>query len=128
MNRLRKCWLSLLALVAIAATPGSLHAGWFGVRNDTGAPIVVQTGVVVNNKLCPGRPLVLAAGEVAWDPALKPVIKCVAIADPANPKAILLQANFPCGPGDVFLAVKLVAPGQYRLVPATPPAKPGGGK
>jgi hypothetical protein len=125
MNRLRTCWLSLLALAALAASPALTQAGWFGVRNDTGAPVVIQSGVVVNGKVVPGRPLVLAPNEIAWDPVLKPVVKCVAIADPKNPKKILLQTNFPCGPGDAFLSLKMPAAGQYNLAPAQLPKKPG---
>jgi hypothetical protein len=123
MIRLRPIWLATLALAAVAAMPASSQAAWFGLRNETGAAIVVQTGIVVDKTVTPGRPLVIYGNEVAWDCAIKPCVKCVAIADPANPKKVLFTANVPVGPGDVFLAVKMVAPGQYRLVPAPPPAK-----
>lgn len=123
MPRIRPAWFALLALVAIAATPATSQAAWLGLRNETGAPIVVQTGVVANNAMTPGRPIVIYPNEVAWDCALKPCVKAIAIADPKNPKQVLLQVNVPVGPGDVFLAVKMIGPGQYRLVPAPPPAK-----
>lgn len=123
MISLRPIWLAILALAAVAAMPASSDAAWFGLRNETGAAIVVQTGVVADKMVVPGRPLVIYPNEVAWDPAIKPCVKTVAIADPKNPKQVLFTANVQVGPGDVFLAVKMVAPGQYRLVPAPPPAK-----
>jgi hypothetical protein len=110
-------------MLALAAVPAGSQAAWFGLRNETGAAIVVQTGVVVDKAVMPGRPLIIYPNEVAWDAAIKPCVKCVAIADPANPKKVLFSANVPVGAGDVFLAVKMVAPGQFRLVPAPPPAK-----
>ncbi len=121
---MRTFWLSLLALAAMAGLPAPSHAAWLGVRNASGVPIIVQTGVVVNNNVVPGRPTVLYPGDVAWDCAVKPCIKCVVIADQKNPKQVLLQANFPCGPGDVFLSVKMMGPGQYHLVPTMPPVNP----
>lgn len=123
MPRLRPIWLAILGLAAVAAMPVRSEAAWFGLRNETGAAVVVQTGVVVDKAVMPGRPLVLYPNEVAWDPVIKPCVKCVAIADPSNPKKILFSANVPVGPGDAFFAVKMIAPGQYRLVPAIPPAK-----
>lgn len=123
MKKWRPIWLAILAMAALAAAPATSDAAWFGLRNETGAAIVVQTGVVVDKTVTPGRPLVIYPNEVTWDCALKPCVKCVAIADPNNPKQILFSANVPVGPGDVFLAVKMVAPGQYRLVPAPPPAR-----
>jgi hypothetical protein len=124
MSWLRTVWLGLAALLLTTLTPAVSSAAWFGLRNDTKVPIVVQTGVMINNKLVPGRPAVLYPGEVAWDCAVKPCIKVIAIYDPKNPKVPLLQKTMPLGPIDVFLSVKTPAPGVITLTPATPPPNP----
>ena len=124
MTLLRSTCSALAALLLLGLAPAASSAAWFGLRNDTKAPIVVQTGVMVNNKLAPGRPQVLYPGEVAWDSTMKPCIKIIAIYDPKNPKQPLLQKAVPCGPTDVFLSVNTAPPAQIILTPATPPPTP----
>jgi hypothetical protein len=114
--------LSLMVLMAVA---GSARADgvWFGLRNDTGVPIMVQTGVVAEGGVVLGRPLVLLPGEVSWDNSVKPCVKFVAFANPKNPKMILFKTTVNCGPDDVFMSVKMPGANQFRLIPATPPPK-----
>jgi hypothetical protein len=124
----------LLALASGLSLPGAAP-GWLGVRNDTGAPVVVQTATVVNNTVRRGKPQLLQPGEVALDALCGPSVKRVTVYDPKRPNQPLFQDDVTCKGDDLFFslrpeAVPVVkvgmpppppAPPTLKLVPAKPP-------
>lgn len=124
MNAISARSVILLACSILAAGPGPARAAWLGLRNDTKAPIVIQTSTVVNNMPCAGRPLVLYPGEVTWDCVVQPCVKDITICDAKTKKPIVEKKGTACGTTDVFFSIQQGAPGQMKLVPTMPPTPP----
>ncbi|MGE3809646.1 MAG: hypothetical protein AB7K24_33695 [Gemmataceae bacterium] len=108
--------LGLLATVLLAGGPSYAQAAWLGLRNDTGAPIVVQAA--------PGRPMVLLPGEITWENVPRPTVKAMQILGAKPPRPLLFQGRVPCGNTDMFFSIRQVAPNRVNLLPAIPPAPP----
>lgn len=119
MRELRAIWLGLLACTVVTAAP---HPTYLGLRNDSQTPLMVQTASVINNKVCPGRSIVLYPGEVTWDCVVQPCLKNITIFDAKTKKLLLEKKGTACGTSDVFFSVQS-AGGQVRLVPAAPPPR-----
>jgi hypothetical protein len=81
--------------------------GWVGLRNDSKTPIVVQASTVVNNRVVPGRLVLLYPGEVAWDCVVQPCVKSIAVYDPQQANRPLFEKKVPCGTVDLFFAVQV---------------------
>jgi hypothetical protein len=121
----------LLATLALLAGADTAHAGWFGLRNDTPAVLVVQESCVCNGVVRRCKPRVLYPGELALDGQTGPSRR-LAVFDPRRPNQPLYQGPVPEGPGDVFLSIQYdLPPGvpppdvgtRVRLVPTPPPAR-----
>lgn len=105
---------SLLAAVLLGLWPAISNGGWLGLRNDTPAVIVVQQSYIVNNKVVPGRPLVLYPGEVNWDSVVQPCVRTIAVYDPRQPQRPLYENKLTCGTHDLFFTVTSVG-GQVQF-------------
>lgn len=106
----------LAAFLALAFCPVCAQAAWFGLRNDTAAPIMV--------KAVPGRPMLLLPGEISWENIPRPVVKVMVIVGAKPPRATLFQGRVPCGLANQYFSIRQTAPGRVLLIPARPPTPP----
>jgi hypothetical protein len=129
----RAAGLAVLAILVGVICPAAADAGWLGLRNDTGAPIVVQGASLVNNVMRRGRPQLLFPGEVTWEAILIPGKKVIEIYDPKLPKhPPVHQEIIPVAGADLFYSIQLDAPPKapvpaavkFKFVPTKPPTPP----
>jgi hypothetical protein len=106
----------VLATLLLVGAPSHSQAAWFGLRNDTPAPIMVQSA--------PGRPMILLPGEVTWENIPRPIAKAIQISDAKPPRPVLFQGRLQVGAADQFFSIRQVGPGRVALLPALPPAPP----
>lgn len=138
------CGIAVLAVLAIGAVPGSASAAWLGYKNETNAPIAVQTAievkVVVNgqvrSQIVRGKAHVLFPGEVAWDNIPTPGARQISIYEPKANNRLVHQDTINVLGQDIFLAVQSEAapappkgqpaqPTRIKLVATKPPVPPG---
>ena len=124
MFRFVKVWqIGILALLLTAAAPASSWAGWFGLRNDLKALVVVRSSVVTNRGVVSGRPKTLVAGEVAWDSVLLPGNRVIQIYDANNRE--IYRKTIPIM-GDQFFSIQMDPKAGVLLVPVkATPQSPG---
>ena len=126
MFRFVKVWqIGILALLLTAAAPASSWAGWFGLRNDLKAPVVVRSSVVTNRGVVSGRPKTLVAGEVAWDSVLLPGNRVIQIYDANNRE--IYRKTIPIM-GDQFFSIQMDPKAGVLLVPVKATPQPPGQK
>ena len=109
-------WLTILG-----STP--VHAGWLGFRNDSNQVLLVQTGVVVDNRPSWNKPQKLYPGEVAWESIAgkKELICQVALA--SQPDKPILQQAISFEGKDLFFSVQVEQPPPKKKGEAPPPPK-----
>ena len=126
MFRFVKVWqIGILALLLTAAAPASSWAGWFGLRNDLKAAVVVRSSVVTNRGVVSGRPKALVAGEVAWDSVLLPGNRVIQIYDANNRE--IYRKTIPIM-GDQFFSIQMDPKAGVLLVPVKATPQPPGQK
>ena len=126
MFRFVKVWqIGILALLLTAAAPASSWAGWFGLRNDLKALVVVRSSVVTNRGVVSGRPKTLVAGEVAWDSVLLPGNRVIQIYDANNRE--IYRKTIPIM-GDQFFSIQMDPKAGVLLVPVKATPQPPGQK
>jgi hypothetical protein len=115
-----------IALLALAAGPS--QAGWLGFRNDLAVPVIVQSNIVVNNKVGPGKTFRLYPGEVSWDAIIQGGNRRIVIVDAKKPTRVLFQDIIPVN-NDAFYSIQVDTPTRAKIVPTKmppPPKRPGG--
>ena len=124
-----------MACLACVFAPSWASAAWLGYKNDTQAAIVVQTSVVVNDKVVRGKEHKLYPGEIAWDniPVAGP--RQISVMDPKANNKLTGQETINVANQDIFLSVqwqaqpqqpgKAVIPPALRLIPVKLPVPPG---
>jgi hypothetical protein len=126
MYRFVKVWqMGILALLLTAAAPAPGWAGWFGLRNDLKAAVIVRSSVVTNRGVVPGRPKALVAGEVAWDSVLLPGNWVIQIYDANNRE--IYRKTIPIM-GDQFFSIQMDPKAGVLLVPVKATPQPPGQK
>ena len=126
MFRFVKVWqIGILALLLTAAAPASSWAGWFGLRNDLKALVVVRSSVVTNRGVVSGRPKTLVAGEVAWDSVLLPGNRVIQVYDANNRE--IYRKTIPIM-GDQFFSIQMDPKAGVLLVPVKATPQPPGQK
>jgi hypothetical protein len=104
----------------MVALPGVSQAIWFGLRNDTGVPVIVNATTDPHK---PGKSFVLNPGEISMDGLVRPGNRFITIADRRNPKRIYFQRTVPCA-RDSFYSMQPDGVGGIRLVPMKVPPRP----
>ncbi|GIW82324.1 MAG: hypothetical protein KatS3mg105_4131 [Gemmatales bacterium] len=117
MKTLARWICRLLAVVAVvAALPADADAAWFGLRNDTKTPLLIQ--------VLPGRPTILYPGDVAWDAIIRPGTRLLSVYDPRAPQRPIYQGKVNCGAANQFFSIRLSGPGRIVFVPTRPSKLP----
>ncbi|MFL5329593.1 MAG: hypothetical protein ACJ8C4_11820 [Gemmataceae bacterium] len=111
-------WIAIAILGVIA--PAS-QAAWLGYKNETKAPMVVQTTVVVNNQIVRGKAHVLYPNEIAWDNIPAPGSRQISIYDPKANNKLIHQDTITIGNLDIFLSARMETPAQQPNKPAPQP-------
>lgn len=107
------------ALAVLLASAGVGHAAWLGLRNDLSAPVIIQGGIVANDRIVLGRPQLLYPGEVSWESIVQPGNRIITIYD-AKTRRMLYQDAIRCN-GDLFYSMQPNPPIRAKLVPAKMP-------
>lgn len=112
--------ISGIAVVAAIILPQTARAAWLGYRNNTTAPVVIQSAIVVNNQLRWGKPHTLFPGEVAWDAAPAPGTRIIGVFDPKRNNRLVYQDSVNVTTTDIFLSLQMIVPPAPRGMPAQP--------
>jgi len=115
----RLLWTGVL--LALLAAGGPVQAGWLGFRNETNQPLIVRRASVVKKQVRWGKPVVLYPGEVSWDSVGEPGVKQITVFNAK--KRPVYVSKLVCGKDDQYFAIRLVPPGQVRLVPLPLPSR-----
>jgi hypothetical protein len=107
----------------VCAWPVAAQAAWLGFRNDTGVPIIVQSGSPTRTGMRWSKARGLYQGEVSWDSVVQKGARVIVIFD--GKKRPVGKAQINCGDDDQFFSVQVTrVRGKVvvQLVPAKPPA------
>jgi hypothetical protein len=110
------------ALTLVVAWPLGARAAWLGFRNDTGVPIVVQSGSPTRAGMRWSKAHGLYQGEVSWDSVVQKGARVIVIFDAKRRPVGKAQIN--CGDDDQCFSVQVTrVRGQVavQLVPAKSP-------
>lgn len=102
----------LAGLLLVALCPAESAAQNLYVRNESKAPLVIQTAGVIRGTLRRDRPVLLNPNEIA-PPIMIPGNKILAVYDAKVPNRVLFQGVIPASLQDQYIAV----------VPDVPPPK-----
>jgi hypothetical protein len=98
------------------------RAAWLGFRNDTGVPIIVQSGSPTKTGIRWSKAHGLYQGEVSWDSLVQKGDRVIVIFDAKRRPVGRAQVN--CGDKDQFFSVQVVrvkGKVMVQLVPTKPP-------
>ncbi len=114
--------LGVLACCVGLLAPSLASAAWLGYKNDTAAPIVVQTSIKVNDKIVRGKQHLLYPGECAWDNIATSGQQQITIMDPKANNKVVGQENINVANQNVLLSLQWQAQPQPPGRPPVPPA------
>lgn len=114
----------LLAVLCACLLPAVASAEAITVRNEAGAPVVVQAACVIRGRVVRDRPRLLNPGDTS-PPIVLPGDKIVTAYDGRVPTRVLFQGVVPAGLTDQ--AYRLVADPKGPGVKLEPVKPPGGG-